>query len=192
MMAKLDMTMAARPALGISWLLNSPQVPGRKRSYGIALRLSNLILVVLYATVSLGAQDSAPWFGTWQQELRPPASRFDALPYTKVTTRIEPWGEGMRVVYDMVHTRGGRSHMEWVGRFDGQDYPVQGLDYVLTNAYTRLDDRRYRVDIKVDGALAATAVAEVSPDGRTMTVTTEERGPGGQTRQTKAVHRRRE
>lgn len=184
--------MAARPALGISWLLNSPQVPGRQRSYGIGLRLSNLILAILYAAASLGAQDRAPWFGTWQQEIRQPASRFETLPYTKVTTRIEPWGEGIRVVYDMVHTRGGRSHREWVGKFDGRDYPVQGLDYVLTNAYTRLDDRQYQVDIKLDGALVASAVVEVSPDGRTMTVTTEERGPGGQTRRTTAVHRRRE
>jgi hypothetical protein len=42
----------------------------------------------------------------------PPASRFETPPYRRVTTRLEPHGDGIRVVYDMVHTRGGRSHME--------------------------------------------------------------------------------
>jgi hypothetical protein len=186
------MTMTARPALDISWLLNSPQVPGRHKSYGIALPLSTLILAVLYTTAPVSSQGAPPWIGTWEQEIRPPASRFETAPYTRVTTRLEPWGDGIRVVYDMVHTRGGRSHMEWTGRFDGRDYPVQGVDYVLTNAYTRLDDRRYQVDIKVDGAHVATARAEVSADGRTLTVTTEERGPGGQTRPSTVVYRRRE
>jgi hypothetical protein len=192
MATRLDRTKAARPALGISWLLNAPQVPGRPRSYGITLPLSNLILAVLYAAATVSSQDAAPWIGTWEQEIRPPASWFETAAYTRVTTRIEPWGDGIRVVYDMVHTRGGRSHMEWTGQFDGRDYPVQGVDYVLTNAYTRLDDRRYQVDIKVDGTQVATARAEVSPDGRTLTVTTEERGPGGQTRQSTVVYRKRD
>ena len=138
----------------------------------------------------LAAQPAAPWFGTWQQQIRPPANRFEVPPYKAVTTRIEPWREGIRVVYDMVPARGGRTHMEWVGAFDGQDYPVQGVDYVLTNAYTPIDDRRYEVRIKVDGALVAIARAEVSPDGRTLTVTTTERDVRGEPRTTTAVYRR--
>jgi hypothetical protein len=142
------------------------------------------------------AQDRAPWFGTWEQELAPPASRVDIPPYKKVTTRIEPWGDGVgvgdgvRVAYDMVRARGGITHVEWVGRFDGRDYPVQGVDYFLTNAYRILDDRRYEIVIKVDTAVAATATAAVSADGQTLTVTTVERDARGQTRTSTAIYRR--
>jgi hypothetical protein len=93
---------------------------------------------------------SGPWFGTWQQG--PPESNwFNPWPYQKVTLRIEPWNDGLRVVYDMVRRRGGITHMEWSGRFDGRDYPVQGVDYVLTNAYRQLSDRSYEIVVRVDG-----------------------------------------
>jgi hypothetical protein len=75
----------------------------------------------------------------------------------------------------MVGTRGGVAHMEWIGKFDGKDYPVQGVDYVLTNAYTRLNDHAYEIVLKVDGAVAATAKVEVSPDGKTLTTVTTEK-----------------
>ena len=136
------------------------------------------------------AQDGAPWFGTWEQELAAPASRFETPPYKKVTTRIEPWRDGIRVTYDMVRARGGITHVEWVGRFDGRDYPVQGVDYFLTNAYRVLDDRRYEIVIKVDTTVAATATAAVSADGQTLTVTTVERDARGQTRTSTAIYRR--
>src|SRR5688500_14621503 len=142
----------------------------------------------------------APWYGTWQLVQPAPAGRFDAPPYKKVTLRIEPWEErrpgvpgdredGLRVVYDMVRTRGGITHVEWQGRFDGRDYPVQGMDYPLTNAYRPIDDRSYEIIIKVDGQPAATATAIVSPDGGTLTVTTVTRDARGQ-QTTTAVYRR--
>ena len=44
--------------------------------------------------------------------------------------------------------------------------------------------------MNVDGALAATATATVSPDGTSLTVDTRERGPGGTLTKTTAVYRR--
>ena len=56
--------------------------------------------------------------------------------------------------------------MEWTGRFDGKDYAVQGIDYVLTNAYNRIDDHTYEITVKVDGAMAARTAAQLaSPRG---------------------------
>jgi hypothetical protein len=88
----------------------------------------------------------------------------------------------------MVGTRGGVTHVEWRGRFDGRDYPVQGVDTAMTNAYRRIDDRTYEIVVKVDGALAATATATVSPDGMRLTVNTGERGSGGALVNTTAVY----
>lgn len=139
---------------------------------------------------ALAFQTPAPWFGTWQQDIPAPASRFETSAYKRVTTRIEPWQDGVRVTYDMVRTRGGVTHVEWVGRFDGRDYPVQGVDYVLTNAYRVLDDRRYEIVVKVDGRVAATATAVVSPDGGTLTVTTVEQDARGGRRESTTTHRR--
>ena len=108
-----------------------------------------------------------------------------------VTLRIEPSSDdGLRVVYDMVRRRGGITHVEWNGRFDGQDYPVQGVDYVLTNAYRRLSDQSYEIAVRVDGRDAAVATAAVSADGKTMTVNTVEKDASGNTTRSTAVSER--
>jgi len=90
----------------------------------------------------------------------------------------------------MVGTRGGVTHMEWTGKLDGKDYPVQGVDYVLTNAYTPVDDHHYQIVIKVDGEIVATANVAVSADGKTLMTVTTEKNALGQTNTTTAVYER--
>ena len=153
------------------------------------------VVVAVGLAVGLNAQAPAPrapspWFGTWQLVQPPAASRFESPVYKKVTLRIEPWEDGLRVVYDMVRTRGGITHVEWQGRFDGRDYPVQGMDYFLTNAYRPLDDRSYEIIIKVDGRVAANAIAVASSDARTLTVTTIEKDASGRAVKTNAEYKR--
>jgi hypothetical protein len=148
------------------------------------------LLVALVVAAPADCMQPAPWLGTWRQELSKPASRFETPAYKKVTLRIETAPDGLKVTYDMVRARGGITHMEWTGRFDGKDYPVQGVDYVLTNAYRIVADRSYEIVLKVDGRQAATAVAVVAPDGRTMTVTTRERDREGRPVESTVVYRR--
>ena len=93
-------------------------------------------------------------------------------------------------MYDMVGTRGGVTHVEWNGRFDGKDYPVQGIDYVMTNAYTRIDDHSYSIVIKRDGQFSATVKVTVSSDGRTLTAVTTGKNAQGQDTSTTAVYDR--
>jgi hypothetical protein len=111
---------------------------------------------------------SPPWFGTWK--LTTNSDR-----YKRVTSKIEPWEDGLKVTYEMVGTRGGVTHLEWRGKFDGRDYPIQGADYVLTNAYTLVNDHSYQIVVKVDGAVAATTKVEFSPDGKNLTTVTTEK-----------------
>jgi len=131
-----------------------------------------------------------PWLGTWQLNPAKSTRRSEPSPYRRVTFRIEPAGDGVKVTYRMVGTRGGLTRMEWTGRFDGADQLVQGVDNVLTNAYRQIDDRSYEIVVKVDGQVAAVATTRVSSDGRTLTVTTAERAPRGQTVTTTAVYER--
>jgi len=152
--------------------------------------IAAIVGIALLQPAPIQGKQPAPWFGTWQQ-VPPEGKWFAPWPYQKVTLRIEPKDDGLRVVYDMVRRRGGITHMEWTGRFDGRDYSVQGVDYVLSNAYRAVSDRSYEIVVRVDGREAAVATAVVSPDGARLTVDTVERDARGQTRKTTAVYARR-
>jgi hypothetical protein len=157
-------------------------LPMRRRLF---LGFVGLLLTLPYQSVR-GQQQ--PWLGTWNLNPAKSTYRYDS-PYKRVTTRIEPWQDGLKVTYDMVGTRGGVTHLEWTGKLDGKDYPVQGVDdYILTNAYRPIDDRSYEIVVKKEGAVVATSRVAVSPDGKTLSVATEERGPNGQTLHTTAVY----
>ena len=142
----------------------------------------------VFLVIVLLLQGQAPWFATWHLNTAKSTDRSNPPRYKRVTSKIEPWEDGLKVTYDMVGIRGGVTHMEWTGRFDGKDYPVQGVDYVLTNAYTLLDDRSYKIVIKVDGEVAATARVSVSIDGKTLTTETTEKNAQGETVSTMAVY----
>ena len=131
----------------------------------------------------------APWFGTWTLDSSR-AQPNTLSPYKRVTMKIQPWEDGLKVVYDMVGTRGGVFHIEWTGRFDGKDYTVQGVDNVLTNAYT-LTNSGYSIVVKADGKPVSTAEVTVSPDGKTMTSVTSQRTASGAESRTTAVYARR-
>jgi succinyl-CoA synthetase beta subunit len=82
------------------------------------------------------------------------------------------------------------THLEWTGRLDGQDYPIQGIDEVLTNAYTRVDDRTYDIVVKVDGSRVATARIAIAADGKTLTTVTTSRNALGKTVRSTVVYER--
>src|SRR5688572_29713318 len=92
----------------------------------------------IFLVIALLFQGQAPWVGTWNLNISKSTERSNPR-FKRVTSRIEPWKDGLKVTYDMVGIRGGVTHMEWTGAFDGKDYPVQGADYVLTNAYSLVD-----------------------------------------------------
>jgi len=143
--------------------------------------------IIFFGLLIVAGDARAPWFGTWKLNPAKSITNSDAR-FKRLTLKIEPWEDGLRVVYDMVGTRGGVTHMEWTGKFDAKDYPVQGVDYVLTNAYTVLNDHSYQILLKVDGAVAATATVVISPDGKTLTTTTTEKNARGQSVMTTTVY----
>jgi hypothetical protein len=133
--------------------------------------LSAVVWLLLALAGAPYAQPQQPWFGTWTLDIT--QSTFDGpAPYRRGACVIEPWREGLKSVCDLVRVRGGVSHLEWAGRFDGQDYPVHGVEEYVTYAYSRIDDRSYDAVIKLDGRVAARARVSVSADGQTMTTVT--------------------
>ena len=144
--------------------------------------------IIFIGLLALLAETKGPWIGTWK--LNPARSTTAPDRYKRVIARIEPWEDGLKVTYEMVGTRGGVNYLEWTGRFDGKDYPVEGADYIMTNAYTLLNDHSYQIVVKVEGSVAATARVEVSGDGKTLTTVTTEKNARGQTISTTAVYER--
>jgi len=134
-------------------------------------------------------QSPEPWIGTWRLNLEKSSLDRDVR-FKRATTRIEVWEVGLKVTYDLVGVRGGVTHMEWTGRFDGKDYPVQGVDYVLTNAYTRESDRSYQIVTKIDGVTVSTAKVAVSSDGRTLTTVTTGTNAQGNSTSTTSIYER--
>ena len=155
----------------------------------VRTRLLAVVGLLLLAPV-LVAEDRAPWFGTWRLDPARGTQRTTPSPYKRVTLGITPHGDGLKVTYDMVGTRGGVSHREWTGRLDGRDYPMQGVDYVMTNAYRLVNEHSYEIVVKMEGNPVATATATVSPDGSTLTVVTRERDAGGKPVESTAVYTR--
>ena len=143
----------------------------------------------IFFLILLLAQPQEPWFGTWKLNLEKSTAGRDVR-FKRGTSKIEPWQDGLKVTYDLVGTRGGATHMEWIGKFDGKDYPVQGVDYVLTNAYSRIDGRSYQIISRIDGVVTATAKVEISPDGKTLTTLTTGNNAQGKTLTTTAVYER--
>src|SRR3989442_14759273 len=123
-------------------------------------------------TAALSAQVSteAPtaWLGTWKLNVAKSTSP-GPFPYRRGTRTITA-AEGGRItiVDNLVRIRGGVLHLEWTGKFDGLDYPVQGVEVVLTSAYRRVDDHVWELTQKIDGELAATVRFTISPDGKTL------------------------
>ena len=128
--------------------------------------------------------------GIWKLNLAKSTYEAGPPPYKRSTCKIEALPDGLRVVYDNVGVRGGVSHIEWVGKLDGKDYPIEGVDDFLTNAYTRIDERTYDVVVKADGVKAATARIVIAPDGKTLTSITSTRNAQGQILKTTAVYDR--
>jgi len=146
-------------------------------------------LALAVAAMSAAAAEGVPdsWLGSWQ--LRVDRSSYPAAPpYRRAAYRIARTSEGFTVIYDMVYPRGGTSHVEWTGRMDGRDYPVQGVDDAITYAYTPSAGDGGDVVVKIDGRVAARSRITVSPDGRTMTTRTTTVAPDGRPAATTTVY----
>jgi len=80
----------------------------------------------------------------------------------------------------MIGIRGGVTHWEWMGKVDGKDYALEGVEEVVTNAYSRSDENTFTIVTKLDGRPTSTTRIVISSDRKTMTVTSPATNPQGQ------------
>lgn len=72
---------------------------------------------------------------------------------------------------DGVDAKGKPAHDEWVGMFDGKDYPVTGDRESDSRGYRKIDDRTMEFWEKKGGKLIVSGKIVVAPDGKSRTVT---------------------
>jgi hypothetical protein len=147
-----------------------------------------LILALFAQSASVGHQVVDAWFGTWTLNLAKSVYVPGPPPYARAQYAIEPWKDAIKVTYDMVYPRGGTSHWEWTGKFDGQPYPLQGIDEYVTYAYQRVDDRTYDVVVRIDDRSVGVSRVTLSVDGKSITTTTQGKDSAGRVITTTTVY----
>ncbi len=127
-----------------------------------------------------------PNMGTWK--LNEAKSKFPAGATKNHTVVYAPAGDQVKVTVDGTTADGKPSHNEWTGKFDGKDYPVTGDSTSDTRAYKKVNARTLAMTNKKDAKTTMTGNIEVSPDGKTRTVTTHGTDAKGKKVTTTAVY----
>jgi len=138
----------------------------------LVARSSVVLVALMFLFCARPSAQSPEWFGTWRLNLQKSVYS-SSPPYRRATMKVEPLGgDRVRFSYDFVYPRGGLQHVEWDGRFDGNDYIVQGADEYVTYAYRQTGARTYEITAKLDSRVTAVATVTISDDGRTITTST--------------------
>jgi hypothetical protein len=149
-----------------------------------ARKLLLAVCVCLFA-VAIYAADN-PNMGTWK--LNEAKSKIPAGAAKNTTVVYSSDGDNIKVTTDGVDGKGQPAHGEWVGKFDGKDYPVTGLDAGTTRSYKAINDHKMELTNKVNGKENIHGTIEVAKDGKTRTVDLEATGPDGKKMKSKGVY----
>jgi hypothetical protein len=130
-----------------------------------AVKVRNLVYALVLCTAGTlvcSAQDSN--LGTWK--LNEAKSQIPTGTMKNTTVVYAAEGDKIKVTTD--GTRDGKPiRTEWIGKFDGKDYPLTGDPTTSVRTYTRVNDHTLNMANKVDGKVVTSGTITVSPDGKT-------------------------
>jgi hypothetical protein len=134
------------------------------------MRRQGIVLAALACLVAATAFAIEWQIGIWKlnegkSKLSPGSAKNHTVVYTAIGSRI-------RVTVDGRGPDGKPTHNEWIGAFDGKDYPVTGDPAQDLRAYTKVNDHTLTLTIKKAGEVTITGSIVVSGDGKSRTVTT--------------------
>lgn len=150
-------------------------------------RIVALTLGILFAAGTAFA--NGPLLGIWKldeahSKIAAGMGKNDKVEYNDLLfgrIEVETWG---------VDAAGTKTHTDWKGKFDGHDYAVKGDAMSDTRAYTKVDDRTVTMVSKKAGKVVSTGKVQVSPDGKSRTVTLNGRRPNGKKYKTVAIYQK--
>ena len=129
--------------------------------------------------VRVSAQASDARIGTWKLNVE--KSKYSPGPAPKnETVKIEASGQGEKATAEGVNAAGTATMTQYTANFDGKDYPLTGSQNVDTVSLKRIDARTTERTNKKGGKVVTTSTQVVSPDGKTVTVTTKGTNAQGQ------------
>ena len=136
-------------------------------------------LLALGALVPLGAvQAQAELVGSWVLDVASSTAPAGLPPPTAGTLEVTDAGDGKFKLVTEATVNGAVGRADVTFSVDGKDYeiastpaPPPGAPSV-TQAVERVSDSVYKVTVKLNGQPMATALNEISADGKTLTQTT--------------------
>ncbi len=134
------------------------------------------MLLMFYSSLSL-ASTAEPHLGTWK--LNQTKSKLNPKGAKIFQTVHAPAGDKVKITIDGVGPDGAPIHDEWLGKLDGQDYPVTGSPRLEVRSYEPLDERSLQLLAKVAGNVITHAYVVISTDGKTRTTLAVANEPGG-------------
>jgi hypothetical protein len=111
------------------------------------------------------------FIGTWK--LNEAKSKLAAGMPKNSTVVYSAMGDNIMVTIDGTDAAGQSAHNEWMGKFDGKDYPVTGDSSSDTRSVKKIDDHTLTFTVKKGTKVLTTGRIVLSADGKTRTVTTE-------------------
>jgi len=141
------------------------------------MKLKAQLALTLLLLAASPAYAASPYLGTWKLNLE--KSKFARGATRNQTVVYEAVGDQIKLTIDGVDATGQAVHSEWIGKFDGKDYPSTGDPTVDTRAFSRVNDHILTVINKKNSKVTVSGKIEVSADGKTRTVITTATDPQG-------------
>ena len=128
-------------------------------------------LAIFCASLAISFAADSPQMGTWK--LNEAKSKFNAGATKNTTVVYAPAPNDMvKITVDGTDKDGKAVHNEWVGKFDGKDYPVTGEQTFDMRSYKMVNPNTLEMTVKKGGKAVGSGTIVVSADGKTRTVTT--------------------
>jgi hypothetical protein len=145
-----------------------------------------IVVVVLMClfTLTLCFAES-PMMGTWK--LNEAKSKYGPGVPRGVTVVYEASGDSIKCTIDGVDAQGKPTRSEWIGKFDGKDYPVTG-DTTNARSVKKVNDYTYDVTLKEGGKVTMSGRIAIAENGKTRTVTLHSTDPNGEKVTSKFVY----
>jgi hypothetical protein len=152
------------------------------------MKRKTTVMILALCFASGAACFADPEMGTWK--LNEAKSKLDPEMGKNSTVIYQAAGDNIKVTVDGTDAQGKATHYEWVGKFDGKDYPVTGDPNSDMRSYTKVGDRTLDITVKKDGKVTATGKIVVSADGKTRTTNLHGTKPDGKKFHNKGVYDR--
>jgi len=133
------------------------------------MKARTIVLTLLTCFFSLALCVASPMMGTWK--LNEAKSKFGPGASKSVKVVYEAAGDKVKCTIDGVDGQGKPTHNEWVGKFDGKDYPVTGDPNFNSRSLKMVNDHSFEAANKKDGKVVSSGRIVIAPDGKSRTLT---------------------